>query len=150
MSTIQLNQSSIVYLCKEILRRNADRPSYAALAVRELLAVTGVNPKSDPELQSLLADLPLHQGQETLTLEQGASLDSPQEEQFRKEIIDFYIPRQLVDAIIANGGIPKDSIETQIGVGFIDVADYTFLAKFLSPKENQFFSMVFTQPLPIS
>jgi len=137
MSTIQLNQSSIVYLCKEILRRNADRPSYAALAVRELLAVTGVDPKSDPELQSLLADLPLHQGQETLTLEQGASLDSAQEEQFRKEIIDFYIPRQLVDAIIANGGIPKDSIETQIGVGFIDVADYTFLAKFLSPKENQ-------------
>ncbi len=68
------------------------------------------------------------------------SIDDSDEEDshlFRKEIIDFYIPKQLVNAIIANGGIPKDSIETQIGVGFIDIADYTFLAKFLSPKENQ-------------
>ena len=67
------------------------------------------------------------------------TIESPGEEThlFRKEIIDYYIPKQLVDAIIANGGIPKDSIETQIGVGFIDIADYTFLAKFLSPKENQ-------------
>ena len=137
MSTIQLNKSSIVYSCKEIFRRNADRPQYAALVVRELLAITGVDPKSDPELQSMLADLPTPQGQEPFSLEQGKPLGTYQEELFRKEIVDFYIPRQLVDAIIANGGIPKDSIETQIGVGFIDVADYTFLSKFLSPKENQ-------------
>jgi len=39
--------------------------------------------------------------------------------------------------------IPKDtssaaqSIEALVGVGFLDIADYTFLSKFLSPAENQ-------------
>ncbi len=133
----KLDSNTVLSLCKEILRKNADRPHYASLAVRELLNVMGVDSSIDPELQSMLTNLPLNQPPEGSPLEQSLSLDTSAEEQFRKEIIDFYIPRQLVDAIIANGGIPKDSIETQIGVGFIDVADYTFLAKFLSPKENQ-------------
>ncbi len=137
MSTIQLNPSTIVSLCKEILRKNVERPQYSALVVRELLGVTGVNSTIDEELHAMLAALPMNPPQEALSIEQALPLDTSPEEQFRKEIIDFYIPKQLVDAIIANGGIPKDSIETQIGVGFIDVADYTFLAKFLSPKENQ-------------
>lgn len=56
---------------------------------------------------------------------------------FRKQIEEYYLPKQLIDAIMDIGEIPKNSIETMIGIGFIDIADYTFLSKFLSPKENQ-------------
>lgn len=54
-----------------------------------------------------------------------------------KEIEQYYLPRKLVDAIYARGEIPRFSQESQVGVGFIDIADYTFLSKFLSPMENQ-------------
>jgi class 3 adenylate cyclase len=52
-------------------------------------------------------------------------------------IEEFYLPRHLVKAIYDIGHIPSDSKESQVGVGFIDVADYTHLSRFLSPKENQ-------------
>jgi class 3 adenylate cyclase len=52
-------------------------------------------------------------------------------------IEEFYLPRHLVDAIHEIGHIPAHSQESQVGVGFIDIADYTRLSKFLSPKENQ-------------
>jgi len=55
----------------------------------------------------------------------------------RQRIEDFYLPKQLVEAILEVGGIPEDSQEVDIGIGFIDIADYTFLSKFLTPKENQ-------------
>jgi class 3 adenylate cyclase len=54
-----------------------------------------------------------------------------------KDIEQFYLPRKLVGAIYARGEIPRFSQESQVGVGFIDIADYTFLSKFLSPMENQ-------------
>ena len=57
--------------------------------------------------------------------------------QLRAQIEDFYLPRQLVDAILEVGGIPRDSEEAEVGIGFIDIANYTFLSKFLTPKENQ-------------
>lgn len=56
---------------------------------------------------------------------------------FRKQIEEYYLPKQLIDAIFEIGEIPRASVETQVGIGFIDIADYTFLSKFLSPKENQ-------------
>ena len=54
-----------------------------------------------------------------------------------KSIEEFYLPRHLVKAIYEIGHIPDDSREAKVGVGFIDIADYTHLSKFLSPKENQ-------------
>jgi len=54
-----------------------------------------------------------------------------------KEIEQYYLPRKLVAAIYERGEIPRFSQESQVGVGFIDIADYTFLSKFLSPMENQ-------------
>lgn len=59
------------------------------------------------------------------------------EEVLRKAIEDFYLPRNLVRAIYDIGQIPAHSTETNVGIGFIDIADYTYLSKFLSPKENQ-------------
>jgi len=56
---------------------------------------------------------------------------------FRKEIEEYYLPKQLIDAIFELGEIPKYSIITHVGVGFIDIADYSYISKFLSPNENQ-------------
>ena len=53
------------------------------------------------------------------------------------EIENYYLPKNLVKAFCEIGHIPTHSEETQVGVGFIDIADYTHLSKFLSPKENQ-------------
>ncbi|MBN1685277.1 MAG: adenylate/guanylate cyclase domain-containing protein [Spirochaetales bacterium] len=56
---------------------------------------------------------------------------------FRKEIEDYYLPKQLVDAIFELGEIPEYSIITNIGIGFIDIAGYSYISRFLSPNENQ-------------
>ena len=55
----------------------------------------------------------------------------------QKEIEKYYLPTQLIDAISEIGAIPKKSEERTIGIGFIDIADYSYLAKFLSAQENQ-------------
>ena len=55
----------------------------------------------------------------------------------RKQIEDFYLPKQLVEAIVENGAIPDESEQCVVGIGFIDIADYSFLSKFLTPMENQ-------------
>jgi adenylate cyclase len=55
----------------------------------------------------------------------------------QKEIEKFYLPQQLIDAISDIGAIPKKSTERIVGIGFLDIADYSYLAKFLSPQENQ-------------
>lgn len=59
------------------------------------------------------------------------------EEELRRSIEDFYLPRQLVDAIFENGEIPSQSVVRTVGIGFMDIADYAYLSRFLSPAENQ-------------
>ncbi len=56
---------------------------------------------------------------------------------FRRAIEEFYLPRQLVEAIMELGEIPENTVETKIGIGFVDLADYSYMSKFLSPMENQ-------------
>lgn len=58
-------------------------------------------------------------------------------EELREEIRKYYLPTQLVDAIMEMGGIPTASEVMLVGVGFIDIADYSYLSQFLSPQENQ-------------
>ena len=55
----------------------------------------------------------------------------------RRQIEEFYLPVQLVDAIVQSGGIHQKSKQTRIGIGFLDISRYTFLSQFLSPPENQ-------------
>lgn len=57
--------------------------------------------------------------------------------ELRRKIGDFYLSRQLVQAIVETGGIHTKSNETMIAIGFLDIARYTFLSQFLSPLENQ-------------
>lgn len=55
----------------------------------------------------------------------------------QKEIEEYYLPKQLIDAISEIGTIPKKSEERIVGIAFLDIADYSYLAKFLSAQENQ-------------
>lgn len=55
----------------------------------------------------------------------------------QKEIEKYYLPKQLIDAISEIGTIPKRSEERIVGIGFLDIADYSYLSKFLSAQENQ-------------
>lgn len=68
---------------------------------------------------------------------QGRETASKWELELRQQIEEYYLPRQLVNAIFEHGGIPKRSEVTTMGIAFLDVADYTYLSKFLSPQENQ-------------
>ncbi|MCK5736716.1 MAG: adenylate/guanylate cyclase domain-containing protein [Spirochaetaceae bacterium] len=60
-----------------------------------------------------------------------------EELKLRRVIEDFYLPQQLVEAIVEAGGIYTKSNETLIAIGFLDISRYTFLSQFLSPPENQ-------------
>lgn len=57
----------------------------------------------------------------------------------RRKIESYYLPNQLIQAITEIGEIPKTSTESLVGIGFLDIADYTYLSKFLSAKENHIF-----------
>ena len=87
--------------------------------------------KAESEQEAVVAET------ETAETEQESPALSYDEYRFRREIEEFYLPRQLVDAILELGEIPRDSVETLVGIGFLDIADYTFVSKFLSPNENQ-------------
>ena len=54
----------------------------------------------------------------------------------RRQIEDYYLPLQLVESIVELGDFPPSGEET-VAIGFLDISRYTFLSKFLSPKENQ-------------
>ncbi|MCF6336166.1 MAG: adenylate/guanylate cyclase domain-containing protein [Spirochaetales bacterium] len=70
---------------------------------------------------------------ETSTALEKASLEIS----IRREIEEFYLPKHLVEAIVEKGAIPTESEQCIVGIGFIDIADYSFLSKFLTPMENQ-------------
>lgn len=72
-----------------------------------------------------------------LTAEKRQMNESSESSRLRKDINDYYLREELVKAILSRGEIPKDPLETILGVGFIDIVDYTYLSKWLSPKENQ-------------
>jgi len=57
----------------------------------------------------------------------------------RRKIESYYLPSQLIQAITEIGEIPETSTESLVGIGFLDIADYTYLSKFLSAKENHIF-----------
>ncbi|MDC7223043.1 MAG: adenylate/guanylate cyclase domain-containing protein [Spirochaetales bacterium] len=57
----------------------------------------------------------------------------------RRNIESYYLPSQLINAISEIGSIPETSTETLVGIAFLDIADYTYLSKFLSSKENHIF-----------
>jgi class 3 adenylate cyclase len=108
-------------------------PGYAARWLEDMLELLPQNSMPEEEylaVRAVIDDLRCKEAEREMPASQ-------QENELLSEILDFYVPRQLVKSIVAKGSIPQDSEEAFVGVGFIDIADYSYLAKFLSPKENQ-------------
>jgi len=59
------------------------------------------------------------------------------EEDLRRAIQEYYLHKQLANALLRHGDIPQYPTETIVGVGFVDIANYSYLSKWLSPRENQ-------------
>ncbi len=130
-----------------------DKPSFAVTYLRELLSVNGLENSDNPAAAGIRAVIDRmsklnpsgregEQEQKKSSLLKNAEVEKVLQEAskeifFRKQIEVFYLPKQLIDAIIENGEIPDKSEESFIGVGFLDIADYTYLSKFLTPMENQ-------------
>jgi class 3 adenylate cyclase len=118
---------------RDIQKKYPDDPAYAAQCLEDILEFFpdgNISPDDRTVIETIIEEL--HRKVP------GASTSVDHTERLLlREILDFYVPRALVKSIIAKGGIPRDSQESLIGVGFIDIADYSYLSKFLSPKENQ-------------
>lgn len=56
---------------------------------------------------------------------------------FQKKVESYYIHQQLADALLIKGEIPINPVESTVGIAFLDIANYSYLSKWLSPKENQ-------------
>ncbi len=69
----------------------------------------------------------------------SGSLPSEENDSLKTRIAGFYINKQLEESILKHGLIPEHPSETTIGVGFIDIVDYSYISSWLSPKENQIF-----------
>ena len=137
----------------EIAEKYSEAPDYVALYIRELLRNNQYLKSDDKkvtELRKIIEDNEqrVTQGEQSQELERirsfveerDAALElqrASEEISFRKRIEEYYLPKQLVNAIIEKGEIPTATAEQFVGIGFIDIADYTFLSKFLSPNENQ-------------
>ena len=66
-------------------------------------------------------------------------LTDKDELKLRRNVESYYLPSQLIKAISEIGAIPETSTDSLIGIAFLDIADYTYLSKFLSSKENHIF-----------
>ncbi|HAP44707.1 MAG TPA: hypothetical protein DCQ73_11460, partial [Spirochaetaceae bacterium] len=60
-------------------------------------------------------------------------------ESLKLRIATYYINKQLENMLLDFGDIPESSSESALGVGFIDIADYSYLSNWLSPRENHVF-----------
>lgn len=137
----------------EIAEIYKDAPEYVSLYIRELLRNNGYYESKDKQVAELRQIIEknenrVKQGEQSEELkrirsfiqERDAALElqrASEEISFRKRIEEYYLPKQLVNAILEKGEIPTTTAEQFVGIGFIDIADYTFLSKFLSPNENQ-------------
>ncbi len=137
---------------KDISRRFSGTPDYAVFYLEELLKNNGMGDSRDERIQEvreIIESLKTHsEGEESSEIQRmqefirqkDAALElqkASQEISFRKKIEEFYLPKQLVSAILEKGEIPSSTEEQFVGIAFMDIADYTYLSKFLSPNENQ-------------
>ncbi len=149
----QLSLDVIYEHSLEIAEVYKEAPEYVSLYIRELLRNNGWFESEDKraiELRKIIENTKerAKKGEQSEELERlrdfveerDAAIElqrASEEISFRKRIEEFYLPKQLVNAIIEKGEIPTTTAEQFVGIGFIDIADYTFLSKFLSPNENQ-------------
>jgi adenylate cyclase len=145
-------QSQVFLHAEQIRDRYIEKPLFAVNYLNELLISNNYQQSSHPDIIATYRIIDQLKRKST-EVKDDESVPSPppedqtteiqevgkdgEEKDLRNEIVQYYLPKQLVNAIMEIGGIPPDSIETQIGIAFLDIADYTYLSKFLSSKENQ-------------
>ncbi|MFP4179092.1 MAG: adenylate/guanylate cyclase domain-containing protein [Spirochaetaceae bacterium] len=136
---------------KETAKRFHETPEYASFYLGELLKNNGLGESRDErveEVRRIINELESRSRGENEEINKlrefiqhkDAALElqkASKEISFRKKIEEYYLPEQLVNAILEKGEIPDHTEEQFVGIGFIDIADYSFLSKFLSPNENQ-------------
>ena len=156
VETFDFSPEQILFHAKKTLELHKDNCGYAKRYLQELIENSGFKDSADPfilQIWNLIEDIEdireehtEHEGNlvrtdsmsaEKISKTQKALELASKEISFRKELEEYFLPKQLVDAVFELGEIPKNSEETTIGIGFIDIADYTYLSKFLSPMENQ-------------
>jgi adenylate cyclase len=69
----------------------------------------------------------------------GTSIGGVGMNDLKTRIASTYINRQLEAFLLRHGNIPEVPSESCIGVGFVDIVDYSYLSAWLSPLENQRF-----------
>ncbi|MDR1625560.1 MAG: adenylate/guanylate cyclase domain-containing protein [Spirochaetia bacterium] len=136
MSKKQAEGQSYIFTLEtvqRILEKYPNNPGYAAQCLEDIMEYL---PAGSISLEDNEAIVKIIEKLRTENPTVSPSAEN-QEAVLRQEILDYYVPTVLVKAFLASGGIPKDSKITQIGVGFIDIVDYSYLSKFLTPRENQ-------------
>lgn len=133
---------------------HSDNPAFVSEYLSELLEANDLSDSGEPDalqIKDIIAEMsdpessnkysPEAKKSKTGLLKNAEAANTlrkmPDEIYLRKQIEDFYLPKQLVESILENGGIPDKSEESLVGIGFLDIADYTYLSKFLTPMENQ-------------
>jgi len=140
VDTERFSPGQILEHAIQIREKFVENPADASKYLVSLLHYNGYQHSSDPDI---LAVKEIITNLESSKKETGGDASKTElknitrEIIFRKQIEEYYLPKQLIDTIFAIGEIPKQSTTDIVGIGFIDIADYTFLSKFLSPNENQ-------------
>ncbi|MEW5815146.1 MAG: adenylate/guanylate cyclase domain-containing protein [Spirochaetota bacterium] len=159
-ASLNFSPAQILHHSKIVQKKHEENPEYAARYLNEILANSGYFDSEDADILSvklIIEQLKNEIGRKlerntpeknindgdshnldlagTVTAEQVEKISK--EILFRKQIEEYYLPKQLIDTIFEIGEIPQTSVETYIGIGFLDIANYTFLSKLLSPMENQ-------------
>ena len=49
------------------------------------------------------------------------------------KIANYYLNKQLQQALLLHGEIPSTPEERTIGIGFVDIVDYSYIASWLTP-----------------
>ena len=145
---LSISPEQLLQHARYVREKYASTPAFGAKYLEELLQNASIDGEEAEAVHDIIRELHTEAEKKNpqLTDLSGKPVEMPDETAlekisreivFRKQIEEYYLPKQLIDAIMEIGEIPKNSMETMIGIGFIDIADYTFLSKFLSPKENQ-------------
>ncbi|MDC7219806.1 MAG: adenylate/guanylate cyclase domain-containing protein [Spirochaetales bacterium] len=69
--------------------------------------------------------------------EQEILLEKEGQAEFLQKAESYYSHRQLIDFLLAKGAVPQQPVESTVGIGFLDIVNYSYLSKWLSPQENQ-------------
>jgi class 3 adenylate cyclase len=99
---------------------------------------------TEVDLEDFLVETPSQQAATKFPSPQAKNaIPAPEERQaerpLKTKIASYYLNKQLEESLLRHGSIPERPADMPIGVGFIDIVDYSYLSSWLSSRENQVF-----------